>query len=60
MVNLGLGTIDQFGAGTGVMGIADASVVPTENPIGGGCLFTIGGSLIYRGSSGTTTLIANT
>lgn len=60
MVNLGLGTIDQFGGGTGVMGIADASVAPTENPIGGGCLFTIGGSLIYRGSSGTTTLIANT
>ena len=58
MVNLGLGTIDQFGAGTGIMGMANASAIPTENPIAGGVMWTDNGGLFYRGSAGTTTLIA--
>jgi hypothetical protein len=59
MDNLGVGTIDQFGAGIGIVGLADAATIPSEDPTGGGCLYSIGGALIWRGSAGTTTLIAN-
>jgi hypothetical protein len=57
--NLGVGTIDQFSAGIGVIGIANSTVIPTENPIGGGTLWVQDGGLYYIGSAGTTTLIAN-
>lgn len=57
--NVGIGTPSQFGTGTGVIGIANASVSPSTNPVGGGVLFAVGGALYWRGSSGTQTLIAN-
>lgn len=56
--NLRVGT---FGIGTGgskVIEIANASVVPSANPTGGGVLYVEGGALKYRGSSGTITTIA--
>lgn len=56
--NMGVGTIDQFGAGIGAIGIANATVNVTENPIGGGALWVQDGNLFYRGSAGTTTIIA--
>ena len=56
--NLGINTTDM-GAGTGVIGILSATVVPDSNPTGGGALYVEGGALKYRGSSGTVTPIAN-
>ena len=55
--NVGIGTT-QFGGGKRVVGIADAGVVPTSNPTGGGILYAEAGALKWRGSSGTVTTIA--
>jgi hypothetical protein len=48
----------SLGGGVVVIGIADATTVPTTNPTGGGVLYSQGGSLKWRGSSGTVTTIA--
>jgi len=55
---VGVGTADQFGSGVQVMGIANATTVPTTNPTGGGVMYVEDGALKYRGSSGTITTIA--
>lgn len=56
--NVGVGTTTQFGSGSGVVGIVNATTVPTTNPTGGGVLYVEAGALKYRGSSGTVTTIA--
>jgi hypothetical protein len=56
--NIGFRTGSQFGAGKGVVAIANALVVPSVNPNGGGVLFVDNGALKYRGSAGTVTTIA--
>lgn len=56
--NLGIGTDSQFGSGTKVLALSNASVVPSTNPSGGGVLYVQSGALKYRGSSGTVTTIA--
>jgi hypothetical protein len=56
--NIGFRTTSQFGAGQGVIGIANASVLPSVNPAGGGVLYVEDGALKYRGSRGTITTIA--
>ena len=56
--NIGFKTTNQFGSGTGVIGIANAGAVPTTNPTGAGVLYVEAGALKYRGSSGTVTTIA--
>ena len=38
--------------------IANAGTVPTTNPSGGGVLYSEGGALKWRGSSGTITTLA--
>jgi hypothetical protein len=49
----------DLGGGTGaVIGLSNATVVPTTNPVGGGVLYAQAGALKWRGSSGTTTTIA--
>jgi hypothetical protein len=40
-----------FGGGTGVLGITNATTVPTSNPTGGGILYVDTGALAYRGTS---------
>jgi hypothetical protein len=45
------------GGGAGVIGIANATTVPTTNPTGGGILYVEAGALKYRGSSGTITTL---
>ena len=57
--NIGLNTTSAFGSGVLVVGIANATTVPTTNPSGGGVLYVEAGALKYRGSSGTITTIAN-
>jgi len=57
--NVGIGTTDQFGTGTRVIGLANATVNPSTNPTGGGVLYSDAGALKWRGSSGTVTTIAN-
>ena len=58
--NIGLVGATSFGASSvGVVGIANATTVPTGNPTGGGVLYVESGALKYRGSSGTVTTIAN-
>lgn len=47
-----------FGAGDGVIGIANRTVVPSTNPAGGGVLYAEAGALKWRGSAGTVTTIA--
>ena len=59
--NVGVNTTSPtavFGTGMGTIGIANATVVPSTNPTGGGVLYVEGGALKYRGSSGTVSTIA--
>jgi hypothetical protein len=56
--SFGLGTATQFGSGELVIGLANATTVPTTNPTGGGVIWVEAGALKYRGSSGTVTTIA--
>jgi len=56
--NIGIGTATEFGAGSGVIGMAEAKAIPTENPIRAGILYIEDGALKYRGSMGTVTIIA--
>lgn len=58
-LNTGLAAMTSFGSGSGVVGIKNATTVPTTNPTGGGVLYVEAGALKYRGSSGTVTTIAN-
>ncbi|MFF7130692.1 hypothetical protein ACFZA6_45075, partial [Streptomyces sp. NPDC008240] len=55
--NLRLNTT-SVGGGTGVFGLANASVVPASTPTGGGVLYVEAGALKYKGSSGTVTVLA--
>jgi len=57
--NIGFSTTSQFGGGSRVIGIANATTAPTTNPTNGGVLYVEAGALKYRGSSGTVTTIAN-
>lgn len=56
--NIGFGTKDQFGAGSGVIAIANASAAPSVNPAGGGILYVENGALKYRSSKGKVTTLA--
>jgi hypothetical protein len=56
--SLGIGTPNQFGGGVKVVGLNNATTVPTSNPTGGGVLYAEAGALKWRGSSGTITTIA--
>ncbi len=56
--SMGIGTPDQFGSGALVVGLANATTVPTTNPTGGGVLYAEGGALKWRGSGGTVTPLA--
>jgi hypothetical protein len=56
--NIGLRTRSQFGAGRGVIAIANSAVAPSVNPRDGGILYVEDGALKYRGSEGTVTAIA--
>ena len=56
--NIGIRTSSQFGAGQGVIAIANATVAPSVNPAGGGILYVQDGALKYRGPNGTITVIA--
>ena len=51
-------TVGAFGGGDGVIGIRDATTVPTTNPANGGVLYSQAGALKWRGSGGTVTTIA--
>jgi hypothetical protein len=56
--NVGLFSLTgSFGGGGAVLGIANASTVPSTNPSGGGILYVESGALKYRGSSGTVTTL---
>jgi hypothetical protein len=61
--NIGIGfpedsLIKKFGGGQGAIVIANASVAPTANVTGAGILYVEDGTLKYRGSNGTVTVIA--
>ncbi len=56
-VQIGQGAMDT-GGGEGVVGIDDATTVPTTDPTGGGILYAQAGALKWRGSSGTVTTVA--
>ena len=56
--NIGIRTASQFGAGRGIIAIANATVAPAVNPAGGGIMYVEDGVLKYRGSNGTVTVIA--
>lgn len=51
-------TSGDFGGGSGVLNIKNATTAPTTNPTGGGLLYSEGGALKWRGSSGTVTTLA--
>ncbi|MFE7762929.1 hypothetical protein [Streptomyces sp. NPDC057438] len=54
----GTATAESYGGGDGVVGIRNATIVPTTNPISGGVLYVEAGALKYKGSSGTVTTLA--
>jgi hypothetical protein len=56
--NTGLLATTSFGGGVKVIGIANCTTVPTTNPTGGGIMYSEGGALKWRGTSGTVTTIA--
>jgi hypothetical protein len=57
--NVGFRTTSQFGAGRGVIAIANAAAAPSVNPANAGILYVEDGALKYRGSNGTVTVIAS-
>lgn len=56
--NCGVRTL-SFGSGVGVIGVANATTVPSTNPSGGAVWYVEGGASKARGSSGTTTTFAS-
>jgi hypothetical protein len=50
--NVGFGTQTQFGGGSGVIGLANATTAPTMNPTGGIVLYAEDGRLTYRSPRG--------
>jgi len=46
-------TVQDFGAGDGVVGLKDATTVPTTNPTGGVIIYAEGGVLKYRDPTGS-------
>lgn len=57
--NVGIGTSSgSFGGGGTVIFIANATVVPSTDPTGGGILYVEAGALKYRSPGGTVTTIA--
>ena len=55
--NIGIGG-SSYGGGVKCVFLANATTVPTTNPVGGGVLYCQAGALKFRGSSGTVTTIA--
>ena len=53
--NMGLGSVD-YGSGVGVMAIGNGTA-PSGTPTGGGVLYVESGSLKFKGSSGTITVL---
>jgi hypothetical protein len=52
--NIQIGSVTtSVGGGSGVIGITNATTVPTTNPTGGGVVYVDTGKLAYRGTSGT-------
>lgn len=49
----------SYGGGAGVVYIGNRVAAPSADPTAGGILYVEAGALKYRGSSGTTTTIAN-
>ena len=57
--NVGIGTNDQFGSAVGTaIGIKNVTTAPSTTPTGGGVLYSDGGALKWKGSSGTVTTLA--
>jgi hypothetical protein len=49
----------SIGGGSGVIGITNATTVPSSSPSGGGILYVDSGALKYRGTSGSAATIVN-
>jgi hypothetical protein len=49
----------SYGGGQGVIFIGNRNTAPSSNPVGGGLLSVNAGALVWRGSAGTVTTIAN-
>lgn len=56
--NVCLGTNASYGGGVKVIGIDNASTLPTSNPVGGGILFCDAGALKYKGTSSAIATIS--
>jgi hypothetical protein len=57
--NVGINTTTQFGSGAGVVGLSNATTVPTTNPTGGGAMYAEGGILKWRRSDGTVDVVGS-
>lgn len=57
--NIGINGNSYGASSVGVIGIANATAIPTGNPTNGGVLYVEAGALKYRGSSGTITTLGN-
>lgn len=55
--NIGLLGASDFGSGSGVIAILNATTAPSATPSGGGVLYVESGALKYKGSSGTVTTL---
>jgi hypothetical protein len=54
----GVAGAESYGGGAGVIGIRNATTVPTSNPTSGGVVYVEAGALKYRGPNGTVTTLA--
>lgn len=55
--NVGLLGASDYGSGSGVIAILNATTAPSGTPSGGGVLYVESGALKYKGSSGTVTTL---
>lgn len=57
--NVGIGAANNAGGGPGTLYLSVVTTAPPANPVSGGVLYVnSGGALVYRGPSGTITIIA--
>lgn len=56
--NISMFSAGDFGGGTHVLSVANATLVPPNTPVGGGILYAEGGALKWKGSAGTVTIVA--
>jgi len=54
-INVAIGGAGSFGSGTGEVFLADTTLAPSTNPVGGGIMYSNSGQLTWRDTAGNVT-----